>query len=127
MQADVGDVADSGQIDILFGQLANRADGVLGPLVFVGWHKTHVALGKALFAQFGYGPDDRDAAVPLDAGPQDVFVTGTGHTVEHDAFDLHARVELDASGHYGGHGTGGFGGIEAEDHRQVEELGQFGG
>jgi hypothetical protein len=103
---------DSSQIDILFSQLGNGSHSFLRPLVFIGRHQTHVAFGKNLFAQLGYGAQNRNAAILFDAVAQYFFMTGSGNMIEHNTPNTHVRIKAHTTGHDRSHGSGALGAVD---------------
>ena len=102
-------------------------DGRLRPAVFRSGHQPHVAFGKTLLLQFRHGPQYRYAGEFFDTAGENALVPLAGHPIQHHTADMYIGVEGHDTAHHRCHGAGGFGGIDAQDHRQAQQLGQFGG
>ena len=60
--------AIAADVQVFLGDLFNDIDSILGPLVFVGRHQTHMTFGKRLLFQLGHRTQYRDAAILFDTG-----------------------------------------------------------
>ena len=81
--------------------------------------------GKDVPAQLGNDPQNRhvDTCQGL---ADDLFLPGVRHLIQQHARELEPRLEVPAAQGQRRHGAGRLGAVHHQEHRQVQEDGQFG-
>ena len=106
------------------GQRGHRL--VRGRVFLVRGH-AQVAHGEDVPVQPRHDAQHRQVGVALHRLADNGFVPGRGDLVEDHAGETQARVECLAAEHQRGHGAGGLGAVDHQEHRQVEQQSQFRG
>ena len=99
---------------------------VSSPVFLVRGH-TQVAHGEDVPVQPRHDAQHRQVGVAFHGLADNGFVPGGGDLVEDHPGKAQARLKGLAAEHQRSHGAGGLGAVDHQQHRQVEEQGQFRG